>query len=57
MTTIELKATKRHVEGKKVQTLRRKGITPAHLFGPGVDSESIQVETPAVYSYAYAWNH
>jgi len=48
MTTIELKATRRHVEGKKVQTLREKGITPAHLFGPGVASEAIQVETAAL---------
>ena len=48
MSTLELKATKRHVEGKKVQELRRNGVTPAHLFGPGVASESIQVDTPAL---------
>jgi large subunit ribosomal protein L25 len=45
---IELKAAKRHIEGKKVKQLREKGITPAHLFGPGVDSEAIQVETAEI---------
>ncbi len=48
MTTFELKCTRRHVAGKKVSQLRRKGITPAHLFGPGITSETIQCETPAL---------
>lgn len=48
MATIELKAAKRHIEGKKVQTLRRQGITPAHLFGPKVESVAIQVDTPSL---------
>src|SRR5271157_4094998 len=48
MATLELKATKRHIEGKKVQELRRQGITPAHLFGPGVESLAIQCDTPAL---------
>ena len=48
MATLELKATKRHIEGKKVQTLRRQGVTPAHLFGPGVESLAIQCDTPAL---------
>jgi large subunit ribosomal protein L25 len=46
MATFELKATKRHIEGKKVQALRRQGVTPAHLFGPGVESLAIQCDTP-----------
>jgi len=46
MNTLELKATKRHIEGKKVKELRRQGITPAHLFGPKVESIAIQVDTP-----------
>jgi large subunit ribosomal protein L25 len=46
MATFELKATKRHIEGKKVQVLRRQGVTPAHLFGPGVESLAIQCDTP-----------
>jgi large subunit ribosomal protein L25 len=46
MSTLELKATKRQLEGKKVKQLRREGITPAHLFGPEIESVSIQVDTP-----------
>jgi large subunit ribosomal protein L25 len=45
---IELKAAKRHIEGKKVKQLRAKGLTPAHLFGPGVASEAIQVSSDDV---------
>jgi large subunit ribosomal protein L25 len=45
---IELKAVRRHVQGKKVKQLRARGIVPAHLFGPGMPSEAIQVETPAL---------
>ena len=45
---LELKATKRHIAGKKVQALRRQGVTPAHLFGPGVESLAIQCDTPAL---------
>ncbi len=48
MATLELKATKRHIEGKKVQQLRRQSVTPAHIFGPGVDSLAIQCETDAL---------
>jgi len=48
MATIELKAARRHVAGKKVQALRKQGVTPAHLFGPGIDSEAIQVDTAAL---------
>ena len=48
MATFELKATKRHIEGKKVKALRRQGVTPAHLFGPGVESLAIQCDTPAL---------
>jgi large subunit ribosomal protein L25 len=46
MATFELKATKRHIEGKKVKQLRHQGVTPAHLFGPGVESLAIQCDTP-----------
>lgn len=48
MATLELKAVKRHVEGKKVKALRREGVTPAHLFGPKVESQTIQVDTPSL---------
>ena len=48
MATLELKATKRNIAGKKVQALRRQGVTPAHLFGPGVESLAIQCDTPSL---------
>jgi large subunit ribosomal protein L25 len=48
MATIELKAAHRHVEGKKVKQLRIQGVTPAHLFGPKIESMAIQVDTSAL---------
>jgi len=33
---------KREVVGKKVRALRRQGIIPVHLYGPGVESRSLQ---------------
>lgn len=45
MTTIELKAEKRKITGKKVKQLRRQGKTPAHLFGPTIKPESIEIDT------------
>ena len=44
MTTIELKANKRQIIGKKVRFLRGEGITPVHLFGHNVDSLALQTE-------------
>jgi large subunit ribosomal protein L25 len=40
-----LKATTRDVLGKKTRFLRRRGITPTHLFGHGVESMSLQCGT------------
>lgn len=48
MATLELKATKRHIEGKKVKELRHQGITPVHLFGPNVESLTIQCDTASL---------
>jgi large subunit ribosomal protein L25 len=48
MATLELKANKRHIEGKKVKQLRNEGVTPAHLFGPNVESVAIQCDTPSL---------
>ena len=45
MDEIELEVTNREILGKKVRFLRRQGITPLHLFGHGIDSESLQCET------------
>ena len=40
-----INATTRTVLGKKVESLRSQGFTPAHLYGPGIASQSLQVET------------
>ncbi len=48
MEQIELKVTNRETLGKKVRFLRRQGITPVHLFGPGVQSASLQCETASL---------
>ncbi len=45
MEQIELVCKSREVLGKKVQSLRRQGITPLHLFGHGVDSLSLECNT------------
>ena len=48
MTTeaVSLDLTPREVMGKKVKQLRRAGITPVHLYGPGVEPRPLQCETP-----------
>ncbi len=43
MSTI-LQIEKRTVEGKKVKTLRNKGIAPIHLYGSNVESSSMQAD-------------
>jgi len=48
MDNIELVAHKRDLMGKKVRFLRRKGVTPVNLYGHGVESVSLQIETPAL---------
>jgi large subunit ribosomal protein L25 len=48
MDNIELVAHKRDLLGKKVRFLRRKGITPVSLYGNGVESSALQIETPAL---------
>jgi len=48
MDSIELIAHKRDLLGKKVRLLRREGITPVNLYGHGLESTSLQIETPAL---------
>ena len=43
---MELTAQPRTVLGKKVKQLRRQGITPLHVFGPGFESQAFQTSTP-----------
>jgi len=45
MDRIELEVTKREILGKKVRFLRRRGITPVHLFGHGIESRALQCDT------------
>ena len=40
--TVRLEAEPRQVLGKKVAQLRRQGIIPLHLYGPGEESRSLQ---------------
>ncbi len=42
---VELKASRRQVLGKAVKQLRRQGLTPANIYGKGVQSLAIQVST------------
>ena len=46
MTTqaIQLDLELRVILGKKVKTLRKAGIIPVHLYGPGVDDKALQCD-------------
>jgi len=45
METITLKVANREVLGKEVKALRREGITPANIFGHGIESQAVQTDT------------
>jgi large subunit ribosomal protein L25 len=45
MERIELTASNREIKGKKTKALRHSGITPANLYGHGIDSLPIQIDT------------
>jgi large subunit ribosomal protein L25 len=45
MADKSFKVTTRSISGKKTRFLRREGITPAHLFGQGLDSVAVQCPT------------
>jgi large subunit ribosomal protein L25 len=42
MEELELRADSRETLGKRVKHLRRRGITPIHLFGHGISSMALQ---------------
>ena len=48
MDRIELETSQREVLGKKVRHLRRKGITPVHVFGHGIESLALQCDTASL---------
>jgi large subunit ribosomal protein L25 len=45
MDGLTIEAEKRDILGKKTRFLRRQGITPAHLFGHGLESLALQCDT------------
>ena len=45
MDRLALSAEERKVLGKKVKTLRRDGKLPGHVFGKGLESESVEVSS------------
>jgi large subunit ribosomal protein L25 len=45
MARRELPVETREVTGKKVAALRRSGVLPANVYGKGIDSVSIQINT------------
>ena len=45
MEGLTLPVSKRGILGKKTRFLRRQGITPAHLFGHGLESLTLQCDT------------
>jgi large subunit ribosomal protein L25 len=44
---ITLQVSNRQLEGKRVRHLRARGVLPANLFGHGIQSKSLQVDTEA----------
>lgn len=45
MKKLELKVQKRKVLGRKVKKLRTEGVLPANVYGKGVKSEAIQIDS------------
>ncbi len=44
MEQVPLEAAKRDVLGRKVKTLRKQGLIPAHVFGHKIETEHIQIK-------------
>ena len=45
MDNLNITVEKRDILGKKVSNLRKVGITPLHLYGSGIDPQSLQCDT------------
>lgn len=55
---VTLKLDERTVHGKKVSTLRREGLVPAVVYGPGIEPISVQVANNVLAkAYASAGKH
>lgn len=48
MADLNLMVDTREVTGKKVRSLRRQGIIPAHLYGRGTESLALQATAPTI---------
>jgi large subunit ribosomal protein L25 len=48
MDSLTLEAEPRVVTGRKVAELRRMGITPIHIYGKGIESSSLQADSPSL---------
>ena len=48
MPDLEIRVDPRMVLGKKVKALRRRGITPANVYGHRVESQAVQAETATI---------
>jgi len=48
MKGLDLEASEREVTGKKVRFLRRQGFTPANVYGRGINSQALQVDTKSL---------
>ena len=48
MNPIILNTEKRETYGKKLRSLRKKGILPIHVYGPGMESIALQSDTISV---------
>lgn len=48
MKRYEIEVARREVTGKKVRFLRRQGITPGNIYGHGIDSMPVQVDTKSL---------
>ena len=45
MNDLKLRVSKRNILGKKTSALRRRGITPVHIFGQSIESQALQCDT------------
>jgi large subunit ribosomal protein L25 len=45
VNAVELTVTERSTLGKKVKALRRRGVTPANVYGHRVESRAVEVDT------------
>ncbi len=47
--TLTITLDPRTLTGKKVKNLRKAGIIPVHIYGQGIDSQSLQCEAKTLY--------